>query len=335
MDYQTKKLIKEHIFPLISADETGKLFFEPVVSVLDGNTYEAEIIPNTPHVPNNLVKDMINRLLLKYPSFKKYQYTPAPYPTVTLNNADGINSNKESDIFKSPSVAQASKVDDKVLMKVADKKGIRVCLFDEPKSNDDSNNSISGIDNESTQKTSNINTETKVDTPPLTPQSPRHRSPSPSYGAKQRSEESESEENESEESESEENESEERNNRTEPQEAPRQRFFKLIGPDGTSQERYTGQTPKQAASRAFTKMIMDDKKRGEYIDEDNSEKIVHIQESTRGRPNTDFWYKGKRIQLDNPQHHTINVNGIVRTITYNYSNAVTKIRQPDDETHDD
>lgn len=57
------------------------------------------------------------------------------------------------------------------------------------------------------------------------------------------------------------------------------RYFKLINEDGSTKGRYTGETPKQAASKGYTKMLQQMKKDGEKIPKHS---IIYLRESTRG-----------------------------------------------------
>ena len=112
----------------------------------------------------------------------------------------------------------------------------------------------------------------------------------------------------------------------------RDRYFKLIDPD--TQEtfgRYTGDTPKQAASKGYTKLLQkykEDKKTPPKTS------IIFLRESTRGSNKKIYGYSAMRQKLDEPQNLVITDNdtGKEKTITYHYRNKIKKVPVPEKMT---
>jgi hypothetical protein len=97
------------------------------------------------------------------------------------------------------------------------------------------------------------------------------------------------------------------------------RYFKLIDPETlVCGGRYTGSTPKQAASKGFTKLVQKYKNEGKTIPTDLT---IFLQESTRGSSGKMFGYAVSREKLSRPI--TLNIGGA--TIHYEYRNKVYKI----------
>lgn len=108
------------------------------------------------------------------------------------------------------------------------------------------------------------------------------------------------------------------------------RYFKLIDPEtGLSFGRYTGDTPKQAASKGFTKMVQKLKKQKESIPKHS---IIYLRESTRGRGRKIYGYKATRVQLPKPQKLTITdpKTKKKKVIVYRYRNKIKKAGVPED-----
>jgi hypothetical protein len=106
---------------------------------------------------------------------------------------------------------------------------------------------------------------------------------------------------------------------------PKERYFKLINPTtNKTYGRYTGDTPKQAASKAFTKLLRQAKQQGELIE---TTMPIHLKESTRGSSRKVYGYEAGRVALPEPQEIVITdkVTGQEKTITYNYRNMIKKI----------
>lgn len=103
----------------------------------------------------------------------------------------------------------------------------------------------------------------------------------------------------------------------------KERYFKLII-DGRACGRYTGDTPKQAASKAFTKVLQNARQQGGDIP---NEMTIYLKESTRGCDKKIYGYRCSRVKLDQPQSLVITDNdtGQQKTITYEYRNRVCKI----------
>ncbi|AEQ32871.1 hypothetical protein CE11_00358 [Megavirus courdo11] len=110
-------------------------------------------------------------------------------------------------------------------------------------------------------------------------------------------------------------------------EATKDRYFKLIDPKtNESYGRYTGGTPKQAASKAYTKTVQGLKGGGKPIPKKST---IILRESTRGSPRKYYGYEASRLQLAEPQILEINTDGETKTITYNFRNKIKKIPVPE------
>ena len=103
------------------------------------------------------------------------------------------------------------------------------------------------------------------------------------------------------------------------------RYFKIVNEDGSSHGRYTGDTPKQAASKGYTKMIHKMKKSGEKLPKRS---IIYLRESTRGSPKKIYGYEASRQKLDKPQELKIANSGTgeSKTIKYKYRNKIKKVQ---------
>lgn len=109
----------------------------------------------------------------------------------------------------------------------------------------------------------------------------------------------------------------------------RKRYFKLLDKGGSkSIGRYTGETPKQAASKAFTKLSQKLKNDGKKIPKENQ---IFLRESTRGSNRKVYGYSASKNKLKTPQelHIKDKVTGEKKTIIYNYRNNIRKIAVPE------
>uniref|UniRef100_A0A6G6ACE0 Uncharacterized protein n=1 Tax=Borely moumouvirus TaxID=2712067 RepID=A0A6G6ACE0_9VIRU len=105
------------------------------------------------------------------------------------------------------------------------------------------------------------------------------------------------------------------------------RYFKLVDPKtNESYGRYTGGTPKQAASKAYTKTLQKLKSEKKPIPKQST---IILRESTRGSPRKYYGYEASRLKLDKPQELTINTDGQEKVITYHYRNKIKKIPVPE------
>lgn len=113
------------------------------------------------------------------------------------------------------------------------------------------------------------------------------------------------------------------------EEGKKRRFFKIKFANGESQGRYVGQTPKQAASKGFTKMLREYKKSGKKIPASTN---IYLQESTSGSHKKTYAYKARPEKLDEPQILTVvdKKTGAEKQITYNYRNKIHRIPVPED-----
>ena len=110
--------------------------------------------------------------------------------------------------------------------------------------------------------------------------------------------------------------------------AKHERYFKLIDAKTLqSYGRYTGDTPKQAASKGFTKILQGLKKEGKTPIKDTT---IYLRESTRGSPGKVYGYLATRNKLSVPQELEIQdkTTGVKKTITYNYRNNIHKVDVP-------
>ena len=107
------------------------------------------------------------------------------------------------------------------------------------------------------------------------------------------------------------------------------RYFKLIDPSsGKSHGRYTGDTPKQAASKGFTKMLQKLKIEGKKAPKQST---IFLRESTRGSARKIYGYEAARQKLPEPQELIImdKVTGKKKTIVYHYRNKILKVPVPE------
>ena len=109
-----------------------------------------------------------------------------------------------------------------------------------------------------------------------------------------------------------------------------ERYFKLFdAKSGKALGRYTGDTPKQAASKGYTKYLQKLKENGKAAPKETT---IYMRESTRGSARKVYGYTAARVKLNEPQQVTINdkVSGEKKTVTYNYRNKIKKIAVPDE-----
>ena len=91
------------------------------------------------------------------------------------------------------------------------------------------------------------------------------------------------------------------------------RYFKIIGENGRSYGRFTGSSPKQAASKAFTAITKKKKNK-------NAETNFTIRECTRGSHCKKYHYIGKRVELETPKIITIGS----KEVKYKYANKIAR-----------
>jgi hypothetical protein len=107
------------------------------------------------------------------------------------------------------------------------------------------------------------------------------------------------------------------------------RYFKLVNTKtGEFHGRYVGDTPKQAASKSFTKLVQSYKKNNKKIPGKMS---LVIRESTRGKNRKYYAYDATRVKLDTPSQLNIkDASGNNKRIVYHYRNVVRKIKVPEE-----
>lgn len=111
------------------------------------------------------------------------------------------------------------------------------------------------------------------------------------------------------------------------------RYFKIVGTDGQMTGRYSGSTPKQAASKAFTKVLQQNQMITDGNDRDScieTTKII-LRESTRGSNRKMYAYTASRIKLSEPNRMEIRDvhSGKSTYIEYDYQNKVKEIPVPE------
>lgn len=105
---------------------------------------------------------------------------------------------------------------------------------------------------------------------------------------------------------------------------PKIRYFSLVDASGNNVGRYTGATPKQAASKAFTTMIRKQKEEDKLTPQ-----TICIRESTQGANYKTYMFEAGREKLFEPQTLEIidKVSGTKKVISYQYKNWVRKARK--------
>ena len=107
------------------------------------------------------------------------------------------------------------------------------------------------------------------------------------------------------------------------------RFFKIIdAKTGASYGRYTGDTPEQAASKAFTQLLQKMKEEGKAPPEQT---IIYLREATRGSARKIYGYEAFRQKLKEPQKLTIRDKntGEEKEIVYHFRNKLKEVAVPD------
>lgn len=101
-------------------------------------------------------------------------------------------------------------------------------------------------------------------------------------------------------------------------ESPATRYFKIVNEDGTTQGRFSGRKPKQAANKALTSILKERKETGKGT----AGKVdFSIVECTRGSKHKQYSYEGQRKKL--PEKMTVTIDN--KEIVYEYSNVVKKV----------
>jgi hypothetical protein len=108
------------------------------------------------------------------------------------------------------------------------------------------------------------------------------------------------------------------------------RYFKIIEPVSNpnffnGHGRYRGSTPKQAASKAYSKYVQDMKSQGQPININNPI-TIKIKELTRGSKHKIYTYTAKRLMFLNPVEVHINGFNNQHHVTYKYKNLIKKIK---------
>lgn len=107
------------------------------------------------------------------------------------------------------------------------------------------------------------------------------------------------------------------------------RYFKLINErTGKASGRYTGDTPKQAASKGFTKILQKLKAEGKKLPKQST---IYLRESTRNSARKVYGYEARRVRLPEPQTLEIvdKETGERKTIVYKFRNKIKKVQVPE------
>jgi len=108
------------------------------------------------------------------------------------------------------------------------------------------------------------------------------------------------------------------------------RYFKTIdAKTGDSYGRYTGETPKQAASKAYTKLLQKFKSDGKAVPKQST--TIFLRESTRGSARKIYGYEASRQKLKEPQRLFITdkETGEEKEIVYHFRNKIKKVTVPE------
>ena len=102
----------------------------------------------------------------------------------------------------------------------------------------------------------------------------------------------------------------------------KKRTFKIKLEDEKFCSRITGNTPKQAASKALTLLVNQKKQQGKSI---KGKIVFTIKETTRGSKGKEYSYQGEKIKLKQPTTYKIkSSNGEVKEIVNKYKNVIEK-----------
>jgi len=102
----------------------------------------------------------------------------------------------------------------------------------------------------------------------------------------------------------------------------KKRTFKIKLEDEKFCSRITGNTPKQAASKALTLLVNQKKQQGKSV---KGKVVFTIKETTRGSKGKEYSYQGEKIKLKQPTTYKIkSSNGEVKEIINKYKNVIEK-----------
>lgn len=107
----------------------------------------------------------------------------------------------------------------------------------------------------------------------------------------------------------------------------KQKYYRICNEKGDPAGRYTGTTPKQAASKAFTKLFNKRVKDGKG--EPKGAMTLTVRESTRGSTTRyrEHVYSAERVKLDKPEVVVINKGkgDLEKKIEYSHRNVLKKV----------
>lgn len=95
------------------------------------------------------------------------------------------------------------------------------------------------------------------------------------------------------------------------------RFFKIVSKDGSTHGRFSGKKPKQAANKALTSLLKENKAAKKEVKGVINFSII---ECTRGSKHKTYDYEGQRKKL--PEKMTVTIDD--KKIVYEFTNAVKK-----------
>lgn len=102
------------------------------------------------------------------------------------------------------------------------------------------------------------------------------------------------------------------------------RTFKIKLEDDKFCSRITGNTPKQAASKALTLLINQRKQNGKSV---KGKLQFTIRETTRGSKGKEYTYMGEKVKLKQPTTYTIkSASGEVKEIVNRFKNVIEKFQ---------
>lgn len=107
--------------------------------------------------------------------------------------------------------------------------------------------------------------------------------------------------------------------------ASKKRTFKIKISDNEFCSRITGNTPKQAASKALTLIVSQKQQAGKLT---KGKIVFTIKETTRGSKGKEYVYQGEKVKLKQPTTYKIrSPNGEVKEIINRFRNVIEKFQE--------
>lgn len=105
----------------------------------------------------------------------------------------------------------------------------------------------------------------------------------------------------------------------------KKRTFKIKISDNEFCSRITGNTPKQAASKALTLIVSQKQQAGKLT---KGKIVFTIKETTRGSKGKEYVYQGEKVKLKQPTTYEIrSPNGEVKQIVNKFRNVIEKFTE--------